>query len=60
MLKPRLVLMCGPDGAWEWWGRIAGPVFPPGTATTWERFTYLGTARYLTVEDALAIYRSVL
>jgi hypothetical protein len=46
--KPRLELRWIGD-QWEWWGRVI-------TLAGWDRYIYVGSARYLTVADALAIY----
>lgn len=49
-IKPRLELRRVADvWKWEWWGRSRLPGCP---------YIFIGAARYLTVADALAIYRS--
>jgi len=52
--KPRLELRrWNPFAEWEWWGKVYS--FAP--CFQWVR---IGSARYLTVEDAMHIYRSLM
>ena len=50
-MKPRLELRRTPRGDWEWWARVNG--FWPSA------YIWIGMARYLSVADALHIYRRV-
>jgi len=55
-IKPRLELRRDPDFGWTWYGLVELDHAP-----SWRTPFYLiiGTARYLTVADALAIYRNL-
>jgi hypothetical protein len=49
-VKPRLELRRDPRYGWEWWARVfVGSAFD---------FIRLGSARYVTLAEALRIYRS--
>ena len=56
MSKPRLELRRDPDFGWTWYGLVELDHAP-----SWRTPFYLliGTVRYLTVADALAIYRNL-
>ena len=49
-LKPRLELRRDPKYGWEWWGRFA--------LCDCYDFIRIGSARYLTLADALRVYGS--